>query len=143
MKFRCQASCGGKCCSAKWDGKASFVFLTWRDRKNLVNFLGKKLEEFASFGEFAFTRFINRPSRQWFLNNTEKTCPFLKEGKCSVYEARPTQCRTFPFWPELMVNEPYKTLKEFCPGVGEGEETTHFLLSEQIKADKELCNRAI
>jgi hypothetical protein len=40
-----------------------------------------------------------------------------------------------------MVNEPYTELKKVCPGVGEGEEATHFLLSEQIKADKELSNR--
>lgn len=25
-------------------------------------------------------------------------CIFLKENQCSVYEARPTQCRTFPWW---------------------------------------------
>ena len=29
-------------------------------------------------------------------------CSFLKDNKCSVYKARPTQCRTWPFWPEVM-----------------------------------------
>ncbi len=143
MNFQCQESCGGKCCNANWDNSAGFVFLTWRDRKKLVNFLGKKLEEFASFGQFTFTRFLNKPSYQWYLKGAEKSCPFLKEGKCSVYEARPTQCRTFPFWPELMTEAPWKALKEFCPGIDKGEPTTHFLLSEQIKADKELKNRVV
>lgn len=33
-------------------------------------------------------------------------CVFLdKDGKsCSVYEARPIQCRTYPYWPSLLVN---------------------------------------
>ena len=30
-------------------------------------------------------------------------CSFLDtEGRCRVYGARPTQCRTYPFWPELL-----------------------------------------
>lgn len=32
-------------------------------------------------------------------NETDTACIFLENKKCSVYEARPTQCRTFPFWP--------------------------------------------
>ena len=30
-------------------------------------------------------------------------CSFLDaQGQCQVYAARPTQCRTYPFWPELL-----------------------------------------
>lgn len=49
-------------------------------------------------------------------------CIFLEQKKCRVYTARPTQCRTWPFWPE---NMPAKTWKKdiasFCPGVGRGQ----------------------
>ena len=46
---------------------------------------------------------------------------FLKNKKCSVYEARPTQCRTWPFWPEVMNAKSWKTeVESFCPGVGKG-----------------------
>lgn len=91
------------------------------------------------YGEFSSTRFSKTTTRQWFIADDKGTCPFLKEGKCSVYEARPTQCRTFPFWPELMTEIKYSSLREFCPGIGEGEEATHKLLSDQIEADKELA----
>jgi Fe-S-cluster containining protein len=30
----------------------------------------------------------------------EDACAFLDGARCTVYEARPTQCRTFPFWKE-------------------------------------------
>lgn len=30
-------------------------------------------------------------------------CPFYDETDgCTIYDARPTQCRTFPFWPEIV-----------------------------------------
>ena len=48
-------------------------------------------------------------------------CHFLHEGGCAIHPAKPTQCRTFPFWPEL-VDHPKvwaKTAK-YCPGVGQG-----------------------
>ena len=141
MKFKCLESCGGKCCNANWDKSAGFVFLTQKDRNRLSSFLGQTLSEFALLGEFAFTRFTSRRTRQWFLKDSRPACRFLKDGKCSVYQARPTQCRTFPFWPELIDPNMVKLekLKEFCPGIGEGDEVTHSGLSEQLRADFELC----
>jgi len=49
-------------------------------------------------------------------------CHFLREGGCSVHPAKPTQCRIFPFWPELVDDkkEWHKTAR-WCPGIGKGE----------------------
>ena len=49
-------------------------------------------------------------------------CPFLNGGGCSIHPAKPTQCRIFPFWPELVDNrkEWFKTAA-YCPGIGKGE----------------------
>lgn len=34
---------------------------------------------------------------------SDRPCPFFDETTgCTIYEARPTQCRTFPFWPEIV-----------------------------------------
>ena len=47
-------------------------------------------------------------------------CIFWEDG-CSVYPARPRQCRTFPFWPETLESpEAWKELRTFCHGVDEG-----------------------
>lgn len=49
-------------------------------------------------------------------------CTFLKDGGCSVHPAKPTQCRTFPFWPELIDSRAawHKT-GDWCPGIGKGD----------------------
>lgn len=48
-------------------------------------------------------------------------CIFLENDRCVVYEARPLQCRTFPFWPEnLKSRHRWESLKTFCPGIDQG-----------------------
>ena len=48
-------------------------------------------------------------------------CVFWDEGGCSVYEARPLQCRSFPFWPaQLADQESWRRAGEDCPGIGIG-----------------------
>ena len=49
-------------------------------------------------------------------------CEFLKADGCSVHEAKPTQCRTFPYWPELVGNKKnLRSTAAWCPGIGQGE----------------------
>ena len=49
-------------------------------------------------------------------------CVFLKSDGCSVHPAKPLQCRTFPFWPELVDSKrEWKKTAAYCPGIGKGE----------------------
>jgi Fe-S-cluster containining protein len=44
------------------------------------------------------------------------------EQGCTVYEARPTQCRTWPFWPEnVETPDDWKYVRSVCPGAGKGQ----------------------
>lgn len=56
-------------------------------------------------------------------NQEGDECQFLDaKNRCSVYEGRPTQCRTWPFWPENMNAKTWKNeVATFCPGVGKGK----------------------
>ncbi|MDR1580812.1 MAG: YkgJ family cysteine cluster protein [Synergistaceae bacterium] len=52
-------------------------------------------------------------------------CIFLKTESgvagCGIYETRPAQCRSFPFWPEVMKNR--RSWDDFtlsCPGMNNG-----------------------
>lgn len=51
--------------------------------------------------------------------NGEFACVFYEDG-CSIYEARPKQCRTFPFWPRYKRKRHLPELMEECPGVFPG-----------------------
>uniref|UniRef100_K3WMT9 Methyltransferase domain-containing protein n=1 Tax=Globisporangium ultimum (strain ATCC 200006 / CBS 805.95 / DAOM BR144) TaxID=431595 RepID=K3WMT9_GLOUD len=44
---------------------------------------------------------------QWFIQQTvdDTQCVFLEGNKCSIYQARPTQCRTFPWWPQNLISD--------------------------------------
>jgi Fe-S-cluster containining protein len=50
-------------------------------------------------------------------------CVFLDPStrKCSVYQARPIQCRTWPFWDSNLKSErTWQATCEVCPGSGQG-----------------------
>ena len=48
-------------------------------------------------------------------------CVLWEEGGCSVYAARPLQCRSFPFWPaQLADEESWRMAGEDCPGIDSG-----------------------
>ena len=56
-----------------------------------------------------------------FRKPPEKQCPFLEGHGCSIHPAKPTQCRTFPFWPELVESKrEWNRTGKYCPGIGKG-----------------------
>lgn len=115
-----------------------FIFLTMKDRFRLANFLGKPVNQFSQKSQFTSTRFAPKGGWFWYLKNiksvkddknAEAQCPFLIKGKCAVYDVRPIQCCTFPFWPENMNMEKWLEVGKDCPGIGVGPE----LMSEQVE----------
>ena len=48
---------------------------------------------------------------------TEFECIFLNGKMCSIYEHRPQQCRTFPWWPDVVRSKTsWENEKERCEG---------------------------
>ena len=113
LKFQCQGS--GNCCTSH--GEFGFVFLTLEDRRRFAKHL--------NISTAAFTRqYCDMKDGVWHLKEDPKNpdCMFLKNKRCSTYEARPTQCRTWPFWPEVMNPKSWqKEVASFCPGIGKGK----------------------
>jgi Fe-S-cluster containining protein len=89
------------------------VWLTLADRQRLAGTLGLPTATFTR-------RYCERVDDQWRIRDTGPDCTFLKDSSCSVYEGRPTQCRTWPFWPENMTAKKWTAVATFCPGVGKG-----------------------
>lgn len=58
-----------------------------------------------------------RSSRKKKENNA---CIFLKNNRCQVYTARPSQCRTYPWWKEnLNTKESWALAAEQCEGISD------------------------
>ncbi|MDF1563086.1 MAG: YkgJ family cysteine cluster protein [Deltaproteobacteria bacterium] len=110
LRFECQGS--GRCCTSR--GEHGFVYLSLADRRRLARHL-----ELATG---AFTRrYCEKSGGLFHLKAPEQDCRFLEGGRCSVYEARPEQCRAWPFWSENL--EPgvwEREVAAFCPGAGKG-----------------------
>lgn len=136
MKFQCQQS--GKCCVSH--GDHGFVYLTDHDVERLEKHLGIPARDFVIAPEFEYTRFSKTGGRFKVLANNGQKCQFLKGHQCGVYEARPTQCRSWPFFPEHMDPKKWDAVAEFCPGIGKGEELGILepldIVATQAAADK-------
>lgn len=110
LRFTCLGS--SRCCRAQ--AVETFVFLSIEDRRRLAAFLGIPTASFTR-------RYCGRSSEDVFLRHPEQDCMFLQHGKCRVYEARPEQCRTWPFWSENMTERAWREeVLGFCAGAGKG-----------------------
>ena len=68
------------------------------------------------------------------LRFAEGRCTFLSpDGRCGIYEVRPVQCRTFPFWPEFMDGGEWTDeVRELCEGIGQGPRYTEQEADERM-----------
>ena len=75
------------------------------------------------------------------IDGPEGRCQFLEGKRCGIYEGRPTQCRTWPFWPEVMDSKTWnKEVASFCPGVGKGRTWSKEEITEQLKIQEDSEN---
>jgi Fe-S-cluster containining protein len=56
----------------------------------------------------------------------DERCIFLtSDKKCSIYQARPTQCRTFPFWPHIVASSyDWQRSQRDCEGIRISEDNS-------------------
>jgi len=91
------------------------VYLTETDLKRAAKFVGMPVRAFEK-------KYVYRTRHQMrFRKPREKQCPFLEGHGCSIHPGKPTQCRTFPFWPELVESKrEWARTAKYCPGIGKG-----------------------
>lgn len=110
LRFACQPDCGA-CCS-----RPGQVRLDRAEARAMAAAL--------AMGQAAFRRrwMVNVRGALRLVDGPDGACPFLGEDlRCRVYEARPAQCRRYPFWPELLTDAAtweWEALR--CPGIGQG-----------------------
>jgi Fe-S-cluster containining protein len=63
-------------------------------------------------------------------------CVFWNQG-CTVYRARPAQCRTFPFWPVVLGSpEAWEIAATGCPGMNTGKLYSRSEIEERLAEEK-------
>ncbi|HBO53593.1 MAG TPA: hypothetical protein DD471_16505 [Planctomycetes bacterium] len=109
LSFSCTRC--GDCCT----GVPGYVWVEPTEIDALAKHLGLSVD---NFGE----RYLRKVGRRYSLiEKPGGDCVFFDKG-CSVYPARPTQCRTFPFWRSNLKSErAWDELADECPGIGQGK----------------------
>ncbi|HSP06322.1 MAG TPA: YkgJ family cysteine cluster protein, partial [Acidobacteriota bacterium] len=89
LKFEC-TKCG-HCCT----GGPGYVWITIPELYRIAELLGIDDKTFVH----AYVRKVN--GRFSLIERPNGDCIFYENG-CTIYPVRPSQCRTFPFWPEIV-----------------------------------------
>lgn len=112
LRFTCTGC--GDCCS----GEPGFVWVDEQEIAAMASHLQVSISEF----ERQFVR--QEREGKSLVEYPDGDCIFLEPEtrKCIVYAARPTQCRTWPFWnSNLQSKRTWRETCKVCPGSGEGQ----------------------
>ena len=111
LRFKCTGC--GKCCTGP-----GFVWLEEEDVENISKHLNLSKDEF-------FQKYTRQTGFDTSLIDDPKSenCIFLSDqNTCDIYQARPLQCRTFPWWKgNLESPKAWEEAKERCEGIDHEE----------------------
>jgi Fe-S-cluster containining protein len=110
LAFAC-TRCGA-CCT----GAPGYV---WVDEAQIARLAGHLGLDPAAFAR----RFVRRVGdRLSLIERPGGDCVFWdRQAGCTVYPARPEQCRTWPFWAENLASEAdWRDAGRGCPGIDRG-----------------------
>jgi len=111
LRFTC-TQCGN-CCT----GEPGHVWVDDANLAAIAEFRGEPVEEVRGLYTKAGSRGLSLREK---LNGD---CVFYEGGKgCTIYEVRPPQCRTWPFWESnLATPGDWEQTCSICPGSGRGD----------------------
>lgn len=111
LQFSCTRC--GKCCT----GEPGYVWVNDEELAAIAARRGEPVEQVE--------RLLTRPVRtkRTLREQANGDCVFYdrKQG-CTIYDIRPRQCRTWPFWESnVKTPETWEQTKKVCPGSGHGD----------------------
>lgn len=102
--------CGGKCCT----GESGYIYVNNSEIEAISNALNMDIKDFVS--KYLYKNGYKYSIKERKIGNSYE-CAFYDSATngCRVYDARPEQCRTFPFWDYF--KQRVDELQLECPGV--------------------------
>ena len=125
LAFSCQQS--GNCCS----GAPGYVWVTPEEVKAIADLLGRPDGRLGK----RYLRHVD--TRVSLKEKPNGDCIFLERSDggcttCSIHPAKPTQCRTWPFWDyNLASPERWNDAARGCPGINRGNKYTFVQIETQ------------
>jgi len=111
LRFRCLGC--GRCCT----GEPGYVWVTAAE----IALLAAALQVDVSSFENAFVRAVGK--RRSLVELPNGDCIFFDSNarRCTAYDCRPAQCRTWPFWESnVSSRKAWEETCRACPGSGRG-----------------------
>ncbi len=132
LRFSCQQC--GNCCT----GDAGFTWVSDAEVRSLAE--AQKLDE-ATF-RVRFTLRVWRNGQHLTSLKDQpgsrgRECVFFQNGTgCTVYDQRPQQCRTWPFWRRIIATPgDWREASRECPGMGKGPMIPAIQIQETARQD--------
>ena len=107
--FAC-ANCLGRCCT----GESGYIYVTKSEALAICEVLSIDIKQLVS--KYLFKKGYKYSIKENKVDDSHECVFYDREiNGCKIYNARPTQCKTFPFWDyyKTRINE----LKDECPGI--------------------------
>lgn len=125
LRFACSK------CSSCCRGGPGYVFLSKTDISRILSFLSLDFPDF--FRKYATIIDTGMGLTLSFAEKEDYDCIFWTERGCSIYDARPVQCSTYPFWSTILATaEDWTAEGRRCPGIGRGELRTRTYIQERL-----------
>jgi Fe-S-cluster containining protein len=103
-------SCGGRCCT----GESGYINVNKSEIERIASFLEIDIDSFKK--KYLYKNGYKYSIKEMVYNGSYECVFYDRENNgCSIYMARPIQCRTFPFWEYFKNN--IEELKEECPAI--------------------------
>lgn len=125
LRFSCTRC--GQCCTG---GAGYHVYFTRSDAEAACTHLGLTWNWFRR-------HYLRRLDDAGLVaTDNAGACIFLDpDGQCGIYAVRPVQCRTYPFWPELVVSAAaWQREARRCEGINRGDVVSPARIRRAVRA---------
>ena len=112
-----------------------YVFLSEKDLSRIAVITKLSVEQVKD--RYCRVVDLGITKRLSLIEKSNLDCIFWEDGVCTIYQARPLQCESYPFWQRNLESvKAWESTARYCPGIGHGRlhsrrEIEHWLKRRQ------------